>query len=136
MGCPGTKLAKKQPEPADGETNAHQTQPGTDPGEKGSFCREVHPGILFCRLIHGGILSAGWLRRNSVIRTPRSPAEQLMHAITQLRGIERRPNLHVVVEIDKDIAPHSFRGIALTRSSAVVNLAAPRPGHNTASPGV
>ena len=102
----GTKLAKKQPETANGETNAHQTQPGTNPGEKGSFCSEVNPGVLFCRLLHGGNCICRGVK--NALSGPITPGEQIMDAITQLCGIERRPDLHVIVEIDKDIATRAF----------------------------
>ena len=46
MGRAGPKLAQKQPETANCEANGHQTQPGTNPGEKGSLGGEVHPRAL------------------------------------------------------------------------------------------
>jgi hypothetical protein len=59
-----------------------------------------------------------------------------MDAITQLRGIERSPHFHVIVEIDKNIATLSLWGFAFACSRAVVDFAALGPRHNAASPGV
>jgi hypothetical protein len=43
----GAQLAKKEPKPADGKTNAHQAEAGADPGQEGSFGGKVDSRILF-----------------------------------------------------------------------------------------
>src|SRR5580692_5884018 len=68
-----------------------------------------------------GIVSARCACRNSSsLRLFPPHGEQLKDAIPQLRGIEGRPDFHVVVEIDKDITTRSFWRIAFTCSSAVI----------------
>src|ERR1700761_6278289 len=48
------QLAKKEPETADRETDAHQSEAGADPGQESSLGGKIDSRIFFCRLIHAG----------------------------------------------------------------------------------
>jgi hypothetical protein len=50
FGC--AKFPQEESEAAHGKTYAHQGKPGSNPGEEGSFGREVYPWILLYGLVH------------------------------------------------------------------------------------
>ena len=48
----GCYLAEEQAESRDGESYAHQAQPGTNPGQEGALGSQVNAGISFCVIRH------------------------------------------------------------------------------------
>src|SRR5262249_13009869 len=66
---------------------------------------------------------------------PRSTGEQTIDALHESLGVDRRPHLGIIVEIDKHVARRSFRN-PLADPLGIARLPAARPGGNPLCPAV
>lgn len=96
----GSELAKEQTETAHGETDAHQREPGSNPGQKRSLGRKINPWIALCRLFHMRAVITSSLAKRDVDIVPNQPV--LVEIFRAMPRIKAPCNRIRWIDIDAD----------------------------------